>query len=1222
MSITAERLMVEVQADVRQALYKLSAVEKQAASSTGRMSKMAKSMGLAFTGAAVVGGITKTIGLAMTFDKTMRQVGVQTDQSGKKLERLGTLAKRMGADTVFSAQDAGQAMLELAKGGLSAADMRAGALKQTLTLASAGGLDLANAAGYITQGMNTFGIGAKKAGQIVTALAGGANASTASVESLGMALSQVGPGAVNAGLSIQETVAALAAFDNNGIKGSDAGTSLKTMLTRLVPSTKRAKEAMKDVGLWTAKTGNAFLDAHGNFRSLESISGSLRKSLKGLSDEQRTQALNSIFGSDATRAATVLMKEGKKGIEGYLKATKDQKKAQEMANATMKGASGAWENFKGSVETAAISLGQKALPGVTKFLNMGADMVNKVMAWGPQMQDTFGWVVPTFQGLASAVKPVVELAKLLASAWGALPGPMKTLAIQVGLAALAFPKLSSAATSVGGSFTTMSAKVKQLGAEMTYTETRAQRLGQAAKAAAGVGGMVLLAQGAERAGTKLGALETTMGGALTGFAVGGPIGAAVGGGIGLLKSWNDAVDNSGWVAKQAAKVNADYAASFDQVTGAMTKATRATVYSNLQKNDGLTASRMIGIPDRDMINATMGDVEAMARIKKKVDALTGTQKQLTGKHADQFFFNKQAASDFINALKMGGKALTNEQKAFIKNLEAQKTWREALKGVPKVVQTRLKAMDYDLTLKQIERLHDRYDMTPKQVKTTLKALGVDVTKAQLQAILDKAKDVDKVKPEVHVGAKDDASGPLDRVKGKANDVGRLKPQVVIRAQDAATGIISKIKSALSLINGTTATTYVRTVRTGSRGPQLGVATGGRVVGPGTGTSDSIPARLSNGEYVMDAETTKRALPLLEAIHRNKGRVLGFASGGPVGDSKAKAKAVWGADTVGGIVSAVKESAKSMHQVMDRLRKVIEKNMAGSQQAHWMKELRDRERRMSALWKRQEAVQARLAAAQEKLSNVREAKSSFVESAKSGMASQATVLNAGNSASAIAHSLTVQVDKVKRFAKMLTQLRKMGYPDSIVRQIAEAGVEGGYSAAESLLAASKSDQRTISSAFTTIQSVAGDTSKQLGSQMYDSGIKAAQGLVKGLKDRQKDVERTIMAMAMAMQKALKKALGIHSPSRAFYAITRWAPKGMVKALSDGQREVADASARLGMASIGGAKWGGRRVTPDQLNGGLRAGSSVTFIFHTHNPQPEPQSRTTNRALAKVASLSLV
>src|SRR5205085_2291316 len=154
------------------------------------VSRYAKRMAVAFGATTAIAGLGKVASLAMDFDKTIRQVGVQTDQTGDKLANLGDLAKQMGADTVFSAQDAAQSMLELAKGGLSAADIRAWALSSTLTLAAAGNLDLASAAGYVTQGLNTFHLSAGRATEVVTALAGGANASTADVNDLGMALSQ------------------------------------------------------------------------------------------------------------------------------------------------------------------------------------------------------------------------------------------------------------------------------------------------------------------------------------------------------------------------------------------------------------------------------------------------------------------------------------------------------------------------------------------------------------------------------------------------------------------------------------------------------------------------------------------------------------------------------------------------------------------------------------------------------------------------------------------------------------------------------------------------------------------------------------------------------------------------------------------------------------------------------------------------------------------------
>jgi phage-related protein len=222
---------------------------------------------------------------------------------------------------------------------------------------------------------------------VAAALAGGANASSASVESLGEALGQVGPGATNAGLSLQQTVGVLSAFDAAGIKGSDAGTSLKTMLSRLAPQTEKSATAMKHLHL-------NFVDAHGDFLPITKVAEQLRTNLSGLSEEQRTTALTTIFGSDATRAATVLMKEGAGGIAKYIKATKDQDAAQRVANARMKGTAGAVEQFKGSLETATLQFGRFIAPAVISGLHLLTDGINGIG--------------PTFHDIGKRVGPAAE----------------------------------------------------------------------------------------------------------------------------------------------------------------------------------------------------------------------------------------------------------------------------------------------------------------------------------------------------------------------------------------------------------------------------------------------------------------------------------------------------------------------------------------------------------------------------------------------------------------------------------------------------------------------------------------------------------------------------------------------------------------------------------------------------------------------------------------------
>ncbi|HEY9409403.1 MAG TPA: phage tail tape measure protein, partial [Jiangellaceae bacterium] len=348
-------------------------------------------------GAALIGVAASGVKLRAEFEKSLNTVGAVTGATRGEMKALEKAAIDMGNKTVFSANEAAKAMVELAKGGISVADMRAGALKGTLLLAAAGGTDLATAAGIAANALNTFGLKGRDMNKVANALAGGANASTASVESLGQALSQVGPGAKNAGLDINETVGALAAFDSAGIKGSDAGTSLKTMLARLVPATDAARSAMKNLGL-------DFTKRNGDFRSLGNISQQLQDKLGGLSQSERTAALSTIFGSDATRAATVLMNEGSKGLGKYVRATKNQKAAQDAANAAMKGLPGALERLSGAWETLRLRIGKALEPGVIAGANV--------------LADTMAGLVPFVQENATAFTVLGIVVGVGAALWG------------------------------------------------------------------------------------------------------------------------------------------------------------------------------------------------------------------------------------------------------------------------------------------------------------------------------------------------------------------------------------------------------------------------------------------------------------------------------------------------------------------------------------------------------------------------------------------------------------------------------------------------------------------------------------------------------------------------------------------------------------------------------------------------------------------------------------
>lgn len=299
----------------------------------------------ALVGGGVIGaGVTVAVGKFADFEAAMSEAAFAAGATGGEYEVLKAKAIEMGESSVFSATEAAQAQVELGKAGLSTSDIVGGALAASMDLAAAGGLEMKDAAELTSTTMKTFGLEAKDAGRIADALAGAANASAADVDEMAYALSQVGGVANATGVSMEDTTATLAAFADQGLRGSDAGTSMKTMLQRLAAPTGKAADMMESLGI-------AAFDTEGNFVGMEALAGQLQTALGGMSEEQRSATLSMIFGSDAMRGANALYATGEEGMKKYGAAVRDQGNAQEMAAAKMDNLKGDTEELMGALET-------------------------------------------------------------------------------------------------------------------------------------------------------------------------------------------------------------------------------------------------------------------------------------------------------------------------------------------------------------------------------------------------------------------------------------------------------------------------------------------------------------------------------------------------------------------------------------------------------------------------------------------------------------------------------------------------------------------------------------------------------------------------------------------------------------------------------------------------------------------------------------------------------
>lgn len=365
------------------------------------VSRADSTMKAAFTGAAIAGaaalagGLSGVVTAAAGFEKQMSAVGAVAGATAQEMQQLTSLALQLGKDTSFSAKEAAVGLEELTKAGVSVQDILGGAGRAALDLAAAGAIGVGDAAEIASNALNVFNLKGTDMAHVADQIAGAANASAIGVNDYKFSLSAAGAVAATVGIGFEDLTTAIAAMGNAGIKGSDAGTSLKTMLMNLQPSTKAQTAAFKELGIITADGSNTFFDASGKAKSFAEIAQVLQNALAGMTEEQKLATLETMFGSDAIRAAAVIAKEGAAGFE-TLAAQIGKVTAQQVANERLNNLAGSLEKLKGSVETAAIILGMQLTPALKGLVDAATDIVNGVIPALEQIPDAIRTIQQVF----------------------------------------------------------------------------------------------------------------------------------------------------------------------------------------------------------------------------------------------------------------------------------------------------------------------------------------------------------------------------------------------------------------------------------------------------------------------------------------------------------------------------------------------------------------------------------------------------------------------------------------------------------------------------------------------------------------------------------------------------------------------------------------------------------------------------------------------------------
>ena len=342
---------------------------------------------LALAGGAVI----KT---AADFETAMGRVSISTGAAGESLEAMSDLAREIGKETVFSATTAADAMDMLAKAGVSVEDILGGAARAAVDLAAAAGTELDPAAAAITDTMAQFHKTAAELPTVVNQITGAVNESKLDFVDFQQAMGQAGGVAANLGVSFEDFNAVLAGTSPLFSSGSDAGTSFKTFLQRLVPTTEGAATAIQELGL-------SFHDAQGNLRPMREIAQQLKDSLSGLSDQAKTEALTAIFGTDAMRTAIALMDQGAAGLDKIAERIAATDAAAQAAK-RMEGFNGQMEQLGGAFQEVAIAIGESGvLQLVTGLVTALADVMSHVSEMNPVLLQ----VGVVFAAVAAATRP-------------------------------------------------------------------------------------------------------------------------------------------------------------------------------------------------------------------------------------------------------------------------------------------------------------------------------------------------------------------------------------------------------------------------------------------------------------------------------------------------------------------------------------------------------------------------------------------------------------------------------------------------------------------------------------------------------------------------------------------------------------------------------------------------------------------------------------------------
>ncbi len=374
-----QREIIETEQELRR-------LQEQAATTNAALEKMdavgakMESVGDSIAGAGkkmmplttVIGGLgIAAVKTAADFDSSMSQVAAISGATGDDLQALRDKAREMGEKTKFSASEAADAMTYMAMAGWKSKDMISG-IDGIMSLAAASGEDLATTSDIVTDVLTAFGLSAKDSGHFADILAAASSNANTNVSMMGETFKYCAPIAGALGFSAEDTAEAIGLMANAGIKSSQAGTALRTIMNNLAGDVKISGKAIGDVTIATT-------NADGSMRDLSDILADCRAAFGNLTESEKANAAESLVGKNAMSGFLALMNAAPEDIAKLSGAIDNCDGSAEKMAATMQdNLAGQLTILKSQLQELAISFGEILMPAIRSIVSKIQDFVDKL----------------------------------------------------------------------------------------------------------------------------------------------------------------------------------------------------------------------------------------------------------------------------------------------------------------------------------------------------------------------------------------------------------------------------------------------------------------------------------------------------------------------------------------------------------------------------------------------------------------------------------------------------------------------------------------------------------------------------------------------------------------------------------------------------------------------------------------------------------------------------